>query len=240
MSFFDYEYFCGSNTVVHLGNTAVLEAAAISYSIQESKRPIYGYSSRHFDAVARGQVIIQGSLIVNFIHQDYLYRVLQVAKREDVILQTDEFVNTKDLPPGDSFRKALLNDTVINKNDPNFTLVQEQELLKIYQDQIWGSLEEDSTPAGMISNLGLHDRNDGVNIKITFGLQDFSTSYNGRANRVLSDVFFTGHGMAIQINENTIVEEYSFFARDVFSFENANPNGLTTVVSDEAKGKESL
>ena len=73
MALYPYEYFCGANTVIEVEGQPLFECAGLSFSIRESKVPFYGYSSRHFDAVGSGQVLVQGSLIINYIHNNYLY-----------------------------------------------------------------------------------------------------------------------------------------------------------------------
>ena len=65
---FGYDYFCGANVYIKVNGQAAIEAAGISYQVQDSTSPIYGYSSRIFDAVAVGQKIVKGSLIINFVH----------------------------------------------------------------------------------------------------------------------------------------------------------------------------
>lgn len=78
--FFGYSYFSGANAYVKLNGLPALETAGITYSVQESTAPIYGYSSRIFDAVALGQKIIRGSLVINFIHPNYLAKIISLSK----------------------------------------------------------------------------------------------------------------------------------------------------------------
>ena len=69
---YPYEYFCAANTVLYFNGMPALEVAGLTYAIREGKRPIYGYSSRHFDGVARGQVLVEGTILVNLVKFAYL------------------------------------------------------------------------------------------------------------------------------------------------------------------------
>jgi len=76
------KYFCGANTRVYLKHewssgvqdnlqreTSHLEilgnAAAISFSIQQHKEPLYSYNDPEFSRVADGKVLVIGKLIMN-------------------------------------------------------------------------------------------------------------------------------------------------------------------------------
>lgn len=76
-SYYGYDYFSGANIYVKINGTNALEVAGISYQVQDSSAPIYGYSSRVFDAVAMGQKIIKGSIVINFIHPNYLAQIIE-------------------------------------------------------------------------------------------------------------------------------------------------------------------
>jgi hypothetical protein len=79
MSFYNYEYFSGANVSIafenadkELGYKEVLECAGISYSIQNSQQPVYGYASTKFDAMLPGREIVQGNFVVNYVKPDYI------------------------------------------------------------------------------------------------------------------------------------------------------------------------
>ena len=79
MSFFNYEYFSGANVEIEFANAdkggeykKVYECAGISYSIQNSQQPVYGYASTQFDAMLPGREIVQGNFVVNYVKPDYI------------------------------------------------------------------------------------------------------------------------------------------------------------------------
>ena len=63
---FPYKYFSGANVVVDLGGSQLIECAGISFVVNESNQPVYGYASHLYDVVLPGRRIIQGSFVVNF------------------------------------------------------------------------------------------------------------------------------------------------------------------------------
>jgi hypothetical protein len=79
MANYNYEYFSGANVAISFKNVdadnlykEVIECAGLSYSIQNSQQPVYGYASTQFDAMLPGREIIQGNFVVNYIKPDYL------------------------------------------------------------------------------------------------------------------------------------------------------------------------
>lgn len=190
--FYDYEYFCGANVFVSVDGAPILEVAGISYAENESMRPIYGYASRYFDAMARGQVLVQGHLAVNFVHPDYLYRALAEGKAAVARY------------PGEI--KSRLEPTQVTDDDIQQLLLQNTESLTITEEvqtalekRFWGS-DEDQVPQAFGSPTDAGP----FNLTIRF-----SELYEIR----VYTCFLTGRGQTIQIDENVLVEEYPFLGR---------------------------
>lgn len=190
---YGYEYFCGANVVLELNGVPVFECVGLTYSINESKVPIYGYSSRHFDAVARGQVLVQGKLLVNYVDENYLYYVINAQR----VTQ-----GTQVLSP---VTGQQINTNLITTNEDLQYIAGVAEQLKT---TYWGQRPSRAT------RTNPHDLYDGLDIKVTFGDRSGKTGFNGTTNCILKDVYFLGRGKTIQISEDVIIEEYSFFARD--------------------------
>lgn len=68
--------YTGANVSLTIGPDLITNAFGISWELSQNKRPIYGYNSMHYDAVATGQVIVLGQLYINYQHPNYLSRVL--------------------------------------------------------------------------------------------------------------------------------------------------------------------
>lgn len=69
--------YTGANVSIMLGPHLLTQCFGIEYSLQQSKRPIYGYNSQYYDGVANGLVLVTGALHLNFVHPGYLSTVLQ-------------------------------------------------------------------------------------------------------------------------------------------------------------------
>lgn len=72
----NYQYFSGANTYIEFNNNKLIECAGISYSLQNSQQPIYGYGSTVFDAVLPGREIIQGNFVINYTEPNYIVNLL--------------------------------------------------------------------------------------------------------------------------------------------------------------------
>lgn len=209
----NFEYFCGANVVVSIEGVPTLEAAGLSYEVTDSRMPIYGYSSRHYDAIAEGQVLVQGILLVNYIYQDYIYRIIQrgVMGRKPESSQAD---NNIDPPP------ELNVSTAQN-------VLQNQEIIEAaveyWKRQFWTNKVESISNATygstLIDSVNPNDIYGGVSIIVSFGVQGPEAPY-GRTSFLIQDVHFRGRSSRIQIDEETIVEAFPFFARDVYSLRN--------------------
>ena len=119
-SFFGYSYFSGANCYVKINGIPALEMAGISYQVQESTQPIFGYSSRIFDAVAMGQKIVRGNFVINFIAPNYIARIIDTS-RAQINLQAIESQYAK---YGDGEIDTLVSGSDLNSK------IEEQEALR--------------------------------------------------------------------------------------------------------------
>jgi len=209
MAAFGFEYFCGANVIVSVNSMPILEAAGISYEARDSKMPIYGYSSRHYDAVAAGQVIVSGTLLVNYVHQDYLFRAIELST-------------------GGSAADDVASDPVSGVGADLTGMVsdyaQSQAFVESMKSQYWNSGLTQNTFSPIVNSHNPFDISGGVDLTIAFGQQSAGRPA-GKTAVLLVDVHFTGRSKAIRIDEDVVVEAYDFFARDVFSLRN-RPSGL--------------
>jgi hypothetical protein len=90
---YNIEYFSGSSATLYIGDVLVDEITSYSFSRQQNKRPIYGYSSQLFDAVTKGTVLIQGSFTINFKEAGYIWLILD---RYQKLINGKESVVDKD------------------------------------------------------------------------------------------------------------------------------------------------
>lgn len=88
---YPYKYFSGANVQVTIGDEKLIECAGISFSVNESNQPAYGYASHLYDAVLPGRRIIQGTFVVNFQLEDDQHDLVKNT------LMTTSFLETQTL-----------------------------------------------------------------------------------------------------------------------------------------------
>jgi len=77
---YNNEYFSSSQAAIYIGDVLVDEITAIQFMTQENRRPLYGYADRHYRALSKGQVIVQGQFSINFKEAGYLWLILNRYK----------------------------------------------------------------------------------------------------------------------------------------------------------------
>jgi hypothetical protein len=220
--YYGFEYFCGANVSVKIEDFAILEVAGIAVDLQESVRPIYGYSSRHFDAVGRGQVLARGQLLINYVHQDYLFEAIAMALENKGLRSPPQQVGTQGL------RKTM--DTQTARENVQYMLdMGEYDLSRA--ENLKQAGYADTGQEANAEVFATHNPNDivgGLDIKIIFGQQG-ATRYHGKTGMLLRAVHFLGRGQSVQISEETIVEVYPFIARNVMSLRSIKKQELIEI-----------
>ena len=135
-SFFGYSYFSGANVFIKLNGIPALETAGITYSVQESTAPIYGYSSRIFDAVAMGQKIIRGSFVINFIAPNYIARIIELGRAGLDIENVEE-----------TFRKSDFSEELVPLQQKLKDAIEAQELIELQYMKAQEGLMEELNPS---------------------------------------------------------------------------------------------
>ena len=219
---YDYSYFCGANVTLSLNTQWVEDAVGISYSVMNSQTPVYGYCSMLFDAVAPGQKLVQGSFLVNFRSPNYVYlalkggrdkernmaeEVLRFRAKADELLGNKDELNEKDIKTLQS--EFGMTSAQLKATGKSEAVEQAKVALKQkYYGTVKNPGEVKIEP--MSRDVTLQGPFD---ITIAYsGVSDLST--DGFKQTIYS-AYIVGHGAAIQIDENVILEEYNFFARDL-------------------------
>jgi hypothetical protein len=235
-NFYPYDYFCGANVFITVDGQPLLEAAGISYTEQDSMQPIYGYSSRLFDAVAPGQKIIQGTLVVNQVDPDYLFESILMGRdtsgspleeltRSALVDDEGVVITPGDQRPptyarniGDLWRTGGTGgiaqngyeaaDSGVLDIDKNIQFLT-SELQSHYWDRA-GLLNMTQAEAEAAARGGQQYRNTDLTL---IGPTNIKIEFANQFNVELHSAFFVSRSSGIQIDENVILEEYSFFAR---------------------------
>ena len=81
------EYYSGAQVRVYFGHLLIDEIASIEWAGTSTKRPVYGYASTTFDAVAQGQYLCQGAFLMPFKEVGFLYAVQQTLSNRSAVSQ---------------------------------------------------------------------------------------------------------------------------------------------------------
>jgi hypothetical protein len=210
---YGFSYFSGANVVVRLQDMPILECAGLSVRGGETnKRPLYSYASLRFDGVARGQVIYHGELLINYVHQDYLFHAITLGLEKQAGLT---------LPSALPVPHTPLEHDVLQERAQEEGLEAVSDHIASAAAEFWDpdiSSRELQAPTHM--TYSPHDWGGGFTIQASFGRQDTAARRNGDTGLLLHGVHFLSRGHQIQISEDVCVESYSFFARDMFSIRN--------------------
>lgn len=187
---FQYDAVSGAQIKVQLGEDVILEdCTAVQFTLTQSKKPVYGYHSQLFDAIAPGVVIVHGRLWLNFIHQGYL-RVL-----------IEGFKSGQNLLTG--IRENLRNE---NPGLPDTT----EDLIAFVQSENEDVLTELSVSDQIKQRPDLKQP---VDIHINFG--DRTAFGNAVPRKIIYEVHFIGEGQDNQISGQPVQEWYEFIAKRV-------------------------
>lgn len=85
-------YFSGAQASIMIGDIWVDDIVGGSFTVTNTKKPIFGYGSTYFDAIAGGQEMVQGSLEINFREPNYLWMILAM---KDVPTRSEEIIEAK-------------------------------------------------------------------------------------------------------------------------------------------------
>ncbi len=86
-------YVTAAQAKLYVGGILLDECYDLQYQYKEFKEPVYGYLSKHFDAVLKGNVIISGTFTINYKHDAYLIKLLERIQQDKTV-------------QGDSVKKA--------------------------------------------------------------------------------------------------------------------------------------
>lgn len=192
-----YDAISGAQIAVYFGDkTLIDDATAIQFALTQSKKPIYGYHSRYFDAVAGGVVIVHGRIFINFIHQGYL-RLLIKNARDPQFLEKLENEATR------AEEEAKLNQKTYD-GVPN----SQEALVRYIRDDNRKRQQREITEAGFVRP----DVIGSTSIKIKYASD---THFDDVPFKRLTNVHFIGEGQEIQISGQPIQEMYEFIAQKV-------------------------
>ena len=228
-----FDFYSGSQITVWFGDILMDDINSIQWARTQNKRPIYGYASQEFDAIARGTVLIQGNFAINFRQVGYLTAVMDEIKNiyKDITggkaAEEKAKFNSESWPQirrliGHHLKNGTFGPTTNQEikdigDNPDFL-----ELAKIYEDTIWGefsAIDEYGKQRKIAADISQSEIiPNGFNILITYG--NTSGSENQTLNsrlqsttKALNGVHLIGESQAIQVGGQPVQEQYNFIAR---------------------------
>ena len=224
---FSYDFYSGSNVGIYIGDALVTTAIGIEFSLVQNNRPIYGYASKLWDAVAEGTVQCAGSLYINFQHPQLLPTLIARSygvKPTGFGAELDHLVNTiQELAAERNFtinQAALpsLNQTELETLKQYFW--EGDKLNQTNNPSTNSTLQTQVTPYTTIMRP---DDTPKFSVLITYGdafgnearmLQGLPV-VSPSTVRHLIDVYITGFGQTISVKGEPILEQYPFICREV-------------------------
>ena len=154
---YDVEYFTGSQASIYIGDVLVDEVESIAWNLQQSKQPVYGYASQLFDAVIRGNVLVQGQFTVNFIDNGYLFAILARALGHSPSSDEDnkrlwKILSQPTSTEAEQTDASKLANTIIQKGFQD-NLSRTRMLIGLAKQAAENALKVDFQQTGLISQL---------------------------------------------------------------------------------------
>ena len=219
LTFNKFDYYSGSQIAVWFGNIYIDDIASIQWQRQQSKKPIYGYASQQFDAVAKGTVILQGSFIINFRQSGYLSMVMkEIRGLYNNINNVETWENVKEVIDmhlrNGTFGPQTAEEIEALGNDPNFI-----EAAAAYENIVWNDKPPEEIPSTTAPDVYQSDGlPEGFDILINYGSTTGNepsryTDYLQRASKMLMGVHLVGESQVIQVGGQAVMEQYDFIAR---------------------------
>lgn len=127
---FPEEYFSGADLSIYVGDVFVSEVNRLQFALTQQIRPIYGYNSYTYDALAVGNRIVQGSFAINFTEPYYLEKLLARAygldmpEERPVALPGPESIPTRKLLDDLAFWGIISQEDVDSNQIPDWVMVE--------------------------------------------------------------------------------------------------------------------
>jgi len=192
-----YDAVSGAQISIYFGERTIIDdATAVQFSLTQSKKPIYGYHSQYFDAVAQGVVIVHGRIFVNFIHQGYLRLLMKNANNPNFLeeLETDATRAAAEARPGQQQWDGLP--------------FGKSSLIQFVKNSAFQRQQKQIAESGLIRP----DKLGPVTITIKYSAE---SEFDNIPKKKIYDVHFIGEGQEIQISGQPVQEMYEFIARSV-------------------------
>lgn len=237
---YEYDYFSGSQIQVLIGDILIDECVGITFAVQQSKTPVFGFASQYYTFVADGHVLVTGELTIAFKEAGYL---LQPMKRfiervrnngnnspiqisEDRYMQMIRLNIEQMIEYEQTGNRDILKMWVELQHLPDD---QFEDWAESFEDYLWfggdtasplsrdkmfskNLTEQDSFDLNTMSTHRRADQYPPIDIWIAYG--DINVPAANHTVKKLLDVTFTGQVQTIEVSGNPVFEQYPFIARN--------------------------
>lgn len=199
----NFSYFSGSQVFIFAGDLFLDEAVFLSYNLRQNRRPIYGYASAYWDALAVGTVLVEGSLALNYVDNKYLSILLYDNARRRLADQPERPPRLDKLSDPMSYLSALSGYNLMTREG--------QQAFQAAADTLRRRFWSKESTARIMPRA---DQFPPVDVYLTYGGR---TGALGGTTKKLEQVAFVGESQTIEVGGQPILEVYSFIARRVLN-----------------------
>ena len=224
---FSYDFYSGANVGIYIGDALITTVIGIEFSLVQNKRPIYGYASKLWDAVAEGTVQCAGTLFINFQFPQLLSTLIARSygvRSTKFGAERDHIVNTlQELATRRSFTQDIGVRPLMNQDELEFLKQYYWEGDRMNQVQNLSGPSPVPTQISPYTPLERPDDTPKFSVLITYGDAFGNLTRQDLGNPVVSpstvrhllDVYITGLGQTITVKGEPILEQYPFICREV-------------------------
>jgi len=232
----DNDFFTGAQVNVYFGDVWVDDIVSLSFSLEQTKRPIYGYASQYYDAVAKGKISVRGNFTINFKENGYLYVILDYLKNNfytkeekggsSETLQKAFFMEKAESGRGDAKVISRNIENILEKKSSgaegfdrltyflNADMSKFEDLAEAYEDSVWSDEGVSvKTIGGINKKYKRPDEFGPFDIIITYG--DINASKEDHTVKRITGVELLGASQIVNSDSEPIYEAYQFIARNI-------------------------
>lgn len=217
-------YPSGTDTEIFFGNVNIPFIVNLSWDAVEQKAPMYGYASKHYDAVAAGTRIVQGVFAIAFRDINAITDILHLVSKSGISNTYEELLRqrrekrAKDAASysGQEYgitRRPLsyaeLLDGARNGDRPEMFNTISTSL----KDSIWGNKAGMLSPSVFDHDIKGRSIGSGFDIMITYGNPDGPPE--GFTTKSVEDCHISGTRQQLGPTGEPILEIYSFFGKSM-------------------------
>ena len=200
---YSYDYFSGANIGLFIGSRLLTEIVGVEFQLIQLKRPIYGYASSLYDAVAPGIVQVSGVLHMNFLDGARLPTLIDMAQQGS---------------GGESYSNVINNKEQIEQVTDLLNV--QEESLKVLSAADRAALIEKhwSTPDTTVVPTAFRrpdEHSQSFVIRVQYGPPPDLEAEANRTSLELAGVHITGSAQTVGVGGEPIIESYPFIAREI-------------------------